>query len=426
MATLKASEVFVPGGMPEHTYIPRAARGLERRLGTVKDNLCKLVTLTGMTKSGKTVLALRVLPRERAVWIDGGTVSAEDDLWNCILQELDGFTAVTKGESRDTTSVFGGELDAGAGLPLFVHARGKLSTELSQGRKRSESQSRSLSPRSAAITQLRKSKRPVVIDDFHYLDRPFQANIIRALKPLVFEGLPVVLIAIPHRKYDAVKVEREMTGRLDAISIPAWDPDELVSIAANGFPLLNMDVSAAVQARLASEAYGSPHLMQEFCRELARIHHVEETGVAAVQIRAISESLFRGVAEGTGKVIFDKLAAGPRQRTDRIPRPLKEGGDVDIYRATLLALARLQPGLDTIQYEDIRAAMRELLSDSIPQAHEISRVLEKMSEIASGDEASTPVLDWEREEQTLHITDPFFAFFLKWGVEGRTRASASA
>ena len=39
-----------------------------------------------------------------------------------------------------------------------------------------------------------------------------------------------------------------------------------------------------------------------------------------------------------------------------------------------------------------------------------------MTEIASSDEASKPVLDWEKDEQKLHITDPFFAFFLKWGM----------
>lgn len=57
------------------------------------------------------------------------------------------------------------------------------------------------------------------------------------------------------------------------------------------------------------------------------------------------------------------------------------------------------------------------MSDNIPQAHEVTRVLEKMTEIAAKDESSTPVLDWEKDEQKLHITDPFFAFFLKWGIE---------
>lgn len=76
----------------------------------------------------------------------------------------------------------------------------------------------------------------------------------------------------------------------------------------------------------------------------------------------------------------------------------------------------MKPAMDKIEYEKLRAVIRLILSDNIPQAHEVSRVLDKMSKIASSDEASTPVIDWEKEEQLLHITDPFFAFYLKWGV----------
>ncbi|MEH1935416.1 MAG: hypothetical protein V7L14_17300 [Nostoc sp.] len=280
-----------------------------------------------------------------------------------------------------------------------------------------QTKSISLSPRSAAITQLRKANIPLIIDDFHYLDRDFQGNIIRALKPLIFEGLPVILIAIPHRRYDAVKVEREITGRLESIPIPTWNDEELLEIPNEGFPLLNVHLSKSIGLRLASEAYGSPHLMQEFCRELTSFHKVETTLSERLEIDNISDELFIKVAEGTGKIVFDKLAKGPRQRTDRLPRMLKSGETADIYKVILLALAQLSPGLETIEYEQLRAVIKDVLIDNIPQGHEVTRVLEKMTEIASSDEASTPVLDWDKEELKLHITDPFFAFFLKWGVE---------
>jgi hypothetical protein len=424
MQKLRTSEVFVPGGLPQYTYVSRAARNLEERLAAARDNLCKLVTLTGTTKSGKTVLASRVFPKDGSVWVDGGTVSAEDDLWNFILENIGGYTDLSTGRSRQTTSTLGGEFQATAGLPLFAHANAKLAAGGSHTRTGSQSESRSLSPRSAAIAQLRKTRRPLVIDDFHYLNRPFQGNIVRALKPLVFEGVPVVLIAIPHRKYDAVKVEREMTGRLEPITIPPWEIDELLAIPTEGFRLLNIRADDDIKSHLAAEAYGSPHLMQEFCRELSRANNVQETAESPISILRIDSSLFRKVAEGTGKVVFDKLATGPRQRTDRIDRQLKDGEKVDIYRAVLLALAHLRPGLDTISYEQIRSALRELLVTNVPQGHEVTRVLEKMSEIASSDEASTPVLDWEREEQKLHITDPFFAFFLKWGMTETKQGAA--
>ncbi len=72
--------------------------------------------------------------------------------------------------------------------------------------------------------------------------------------------------------------------------------------------------------------------------------------------------------------------------------------------------------MQTFEWEQIRASLREVLADYLPQAHEVSRVLEHMATISANEESSAPVIDWEKEERKLHITDPFFAFFLKWGV----------
>ena len=60
MHALRYTQIFVPGGLPDYTYITRAGLRLEDRLREAFDNLCKLVVVTGQTKSGKTVLARRV------------------------------------------------------------------------------------------------------------------------------------------------------------------------------------------------------------------------------------------------------------------------------------------------------------------------------------------------------------------------------
>ena len=416
MKKYKTSKVFVPGGMPQHTYVARSERNLENRLRLVADNLCKLVTVTGATKSGKTVLTNKVFPRNNNLWVDGGAIGEENDLWNYILEGLRGYTDLELEQAKESTSTIGGEIEGEAGLPLVAKAKGKIDAEFSGSHGYTKIKAISLSPRSAAITQLRRAEIPLIIDDFHYLDRNFQGDVIRGLKPLIFEGIPVILIAIPHRRYDAVKVEREITGRLESITIPTWTINELLEIPDEGYPLLNVHLANNVALRLAKEAYGSPHLMQEFCRELALINNIQETQQEKYTIDSVSDQLFTKVAEGTGRIIFDKLAKGPRQRTDRIQRTLKTGEAADIYKVILYALARISPGLDTIEYEQLRSAIKEVLTDNIPQAHEVTRVLEKMAEIADSDEASPPVLDWEKEEQKLHITDPFFAFFLKWGI----------
>ena len=113
--------------------------------------------------------------------------------------------------------------------------------------------------------------------------------------------------------------------------------------------------------------------------------------------------------------MFEKLKRGPRQRSDRIQRTLKNGAITDIYGVVLQALANIKPGIETINYEDLRASIREVLEDSSPKRHEVSRVLDQMAIISASDESSTPVIDWEKEENRLHITDPFFAYYLRWG-----------
>ncbi|HTD67414.1 MAG TPA: hypothetical protein VK846_12875 [Candidatus Limnocylindria bacterium] len=86
---MKVSEVFVPGGLPKHTYVPRAERGLEEQLSAVKDNLCKIATVTGATKTGKTVLVRKVFADDRKVWVDGGHVKTEEDFWNIVGTQLE-------------------------------------------------------------------------------------------------------------------------------------------------------------------------------------------------------------------------------------------------------------------------------------------------------------------------------------------------
>lgn len=413
---LRYQDVFVPGGFPRHTYNPRVDLQLEEKLTEVKDNLCKLVTVTGQTKSGKTVLTRKILSPEESIWIDGGVVSQEDDFWDVIIEQLQLFQSAGAETREGTNSKIGGKGTAEANF-FVAKGSGEISTELQKTRSTKLTGSRTLSSRVTALNGLRSSNVPLVVDDFHYIPRDMQGSIVRALKPLIFDGLPVVIIAIPHRRYDALKVEKEMTGRILPIDIPTWSESELQFISNTGFDLLNYRVSAKFSGELSSEAIGSPHLMQDFCRGVSKLLCVEyekETRNLEVS-KQIVESVFRDVAETIGRPIFEKLARGPRQRTDRMQRELKSGKTVDIYELVLYGLAHLRPGLVSLEYEELRTAIRDVAGAQIPQLHEVSRVLKHMATIAATDQSSTPVIDFEEEEKKLHITDPFFAFYLRWG-----------
>lgn len=94
---------------------------------------------------------------------------------------------------------------------------------------------------------------------------------------------------------------------------------------------------------------------------------------------------------------------------------MKSGTEVDIYRLVLHALAHLKPGLVSFEYEQLRTAIREITEEGVPTIQDVARVLKHMSEIAATDQSSTPVIDFDEEEKRLHVTDPFFAFYLRWG-----------
>ncbi|MEV0473774.1 hypothetical protein [Streptomyces prunicolor] len=405
---LDYTEVFVPGGHPKHTYNPRHTLSLEKKIRSVKENLCKLVVVTGHTKSGKTVLVRSILPQEEAVWIDGGGVANEEDLWSSIVEALDLFQETHISTATQATGELSGEAALEGGF-LVAKGSAKAGAKIGASRGDTNGYSRRVSSKVAALTGLRAAKVPLVLDDFHYLPKTVQGNIVRALKPLIFDGVPVVVIAIPHRRYDSVKVEREMTGRMLSVQVPTWSNEELGYIPETGFKLLRMEFGQDVVDRLVKEAIGSPHLMQEFCRQLCN---------APANISEALDNLFRETAENTiGRPIFEKLAQGPRQRSDRKQRTLKEGSTVDIYGLVLEGMAHLKPALVTLEYEDLRAAIKEIcLPESIPNVQEVARVLKLMAEISATDESSTPVIDFDEEDKRLHITDPFFAFYLRWGM----------
>ncbi len=391
---------------------------MEAKLREVKDNFCKLAVVTGQTKSGKTVLTKNIFPDSESIWISGGSVSNENVFWDSILVRLGLF------QSKSTESKLGisgdivGKGTAEAGILI---AKGKAEVGASVGAKReaTQAEARSVPSQLVVTNHLQRNKVPLVIDDFHYIPRDLQGKIVRALKPLSFEGLPVVIIAITHRRYDALKVEREMTGRISPIEIPTWSEDELQYIPKTGFNLLNCGIPHEMSSMLSSESIGSPHLMQDFCRGLCKFLNI--TYRPQLEMLLINEtqikSVFKEVANTIGRPIFEKLALGPRRRTDRLQRKLKDDRIVDIYALVLHALAHLRPALISIEYEQLRTAVKDVVGTGtqIPQLHEISRVLKQMATIASSDASSTPVIDFEEGEKKLHITDPFFSFYLRWG-----------
>src|ERR1700741_5372967 len=111
--------VFVPGGIPALTYNPRQELHLEERLNALNGVLHKFAVMTGDTKSGKTVLAKKMLPD--AIWVDGGYVRSEDDFWHFVNSHLDLYPTTQHETTSQKSATIRGDASAAA---HFIIAKG--------------------------------------------------------------------------------------------------------------------------------------------------------------------------------------------------------------------------------------------------------------------------------------------------------------
>lgn len=126
------------------------------------------------------------------------------------------------------------------------------------------------------------------------------------------------------------------------------------------------------------------------------------------------EQMFRSISRDAGLPIYQKLAAGPQSRKVRAKRPMATGDQADIYQAILLALAETGPKA-IVPYDELRGALGNLLTNMVPQKHEITSALKHLANISKEIGAETAV-DWDDTRREVNLAELYLRFFLKWQV----------
>ncbi|WP_152664119.1 hypothetical protein [Sphingomonas sp. SRS2] len=273
------------------------------------------------------------------------------------------------------------------------------------------------SAQQASLTALLDRGISLLVDDFHYIPSDIQKAVIQSLKGAVFKGLPVILLAVPHRAFDPVTVEQELEGRFKHIEIPPWEINDLILIPERGFEALNIVSKDALNKAICAEGFGNPLLVQEICSELCLKNGIREKEAASQPIdpKLLGIAL-EEIAQSKGFPKYRKLKAGPDARKKRQARAFKDGGAEDKYSAILTAISSIGPKSRT-SYDDLRGALQNLLiPSSMPAKHEITSALINMSKIAREQIEGEPPLEWVSSEDVLVITDPFLLFYMKWAT----------
>lgn len=410
----KLKEVFVPGGMPSYTYQDRKNLDLENKLSEALDRYSKFITVAGPTKSGKTVLVRKVIPEKSRIWIEGAHINSINEFLALIISHF-------KIKTIDTKTITNGkeilvESEANASIkPFNIGGEFKDKDSIKTSNIEATTVQYASSLAQTAVKSLLDFEHTLIIDDFHFVNKEIQTTIIQSLKQAVFDGLKVILVLIPHRMHEAVTAEIDVDGRLHIIQIPAWQKEELFAIAETGVRALNVRMTASTIDVLVSECFESPHLMQDFCSEMCANSKIFATYIGPLKTLDFvngKDAFFIAIAKNNSSpAVFNALRKGPK-RTDRIPRELKIGGSCDTYEAVLIALKEINL-VTPVKWVELKRGLQKILINE-PQQHEVTRVLEKMDEIAKARDGE-PVLDYIKEQGELHLVDPFFRFYVRWG-----------
>ncbi len=400
-------EVFVAGGQPTVTYIEREDHDVERMLARALAAPNQIVSLAGPTKTGKTVLCKKVLNERDYVWVDGGKIKTAAEFWGTVCSELHipFENSVTSG--RETQVKLEGS------IPFLTTAGG---SHLS-----AKSSTETFKPDSMgwALEFMATERIVLVIDDFHYISPDVRTDIMRNVKGAVFNGLKVLLLSVTHRVFDAIKAESELTGRFTTVTLPHWSNQDLQQIPNKGFTALNVSYPLSLIDMLCEEAQENPFLMQKFCWEICFDNHIEAKKLLSQSIDKIDlHKMCERLALDYGLPTYQQLVAGPQSRKIREKRPLKYGGEVDIYEVVLLAIAQTGPK-SVIKYDELRNEISNLLADKMPQKHEITAALKHLTKI-SKEIGAESAIDWNEQAREIAVIDPYLRFYLKWQVKNKT------
>lgn len=414
---LSAHDVFTPSSFPEHTYVARGDDDLEDKLRFALKTKGQIVSVSGPSKSGKTVLVEKVVGKDKLVPVVGAGVRDADQIWTRVLDWFDAPADETSQKSWQLMT--GARVGAKAETDVIVasgEASGDVSTAFTRRTMGTERKARR--GLEQVIEQLGGTDVVVLVDDFHYMPREVQADVAKQLKEAARRDVKIVTAAVPHRADDMIRANADLQGRVTVIDVGYWRPRDLARIAASGWDKLNVDIDAASVERLAHQAAGSPQLMQALCLYACFVLGTTDRMPKRISERLKDEDhvkacrLTSTIADY--RSLVDALEAGPRARSgDRKTYSFRDGTTGDVYRAILKAIAD-EPLVLTFHYEEVLRRVRDLCDGESPAGSSVTGACAHMARLAEEQLPTARVLTWDERDQILELPDPYLSFYLRW------------
>lgn len=423
MTAPRVQEVFVPGTIPTYTYVDRGDDEFEEKLRRGLRTPGKVVSVSGPSKSGKTVLVRRVVGDANLVNVKVSGVSGIESLWRKILNELgapsEAESFSEQSEETSTRSLFGMNIK----LPTIGGVSAENEVSATEGAIEGSTERYNVNSVSDIVKYINKSEYTLLVDDFHKANsEELQEEIAGTIKELIEDQLSTCVALVPHRSDDLTKADPDLRGRVQLIEMGFWEDSELSKIADLGFDTLNVDFPNKVIEKFVTESAGSPQLMQQLCLtacyELDINEKQSEPRAISVDEDIATKVLEDVVNHSDHRRTVEVLDNGPKVRGEPRKNFDFETGSGDVYRAILKAISGDPPKL-SYEYEELKQRVDDLCVGESPDGSSITRACEKMNELMKENLSKEQPLEWDDTEEkgTLAIPDPYLLYHLRWSEQ---------
>jgi hypothetical protein len=347
----ESQDIFKTSGELRHTLIKRDKIEGYRALRSNIRAKGQIVRLYGDTQSGKTQMALYALDEMRPFQLHGKQIKS--------VADIDASIAENEPEIR--------------------------------GRNRQ-----------AVVNYIADMQRPVMIDDFHWVENEvlfaddpalLQREIIEEFKQLRERDISLLLISIPDCA--ARWLGDESGTRTVALEMPKWRDSQLRPIPEGGFRLLRVVLHPSVIDELVEQSHGNPALVQKFCLRLCHTKNIWQSSRSERPLavtRGELESVLRKVAS---EIYGDRI----KQMVEQGPRYLLVGGKHRItLDGLLLKVLDLKGGFQPLTTNRIR---KTILDEELVDRAERYKITEDriltvgkqlIMQLREADLAETPLL----------------------------------
>ena len=384
MSKQKAQEIFIPGALPESTYVTRKTKigfTYEERLKQALSMNGYLTSISGPSKIGKTVLCEKVIGLERLVEVSGSDFVEEKNLW---LQ-----------------------IGTKAGMP----SGGQFITNPNTEQHMSETY---ILTKDSVLEYYKEHDLVLLLDDFHYADLQMQMYMARQFKDAIRKGFKVVISSLPHRSDDAIRTNPDLQGRISIIDIQAWTKEELKEIPIKGFGELGIYISENQIEKLVEESIYSPQLMQLICLNICTLENVDEKAVGKIDSGTIEKAFRFSTLNLDYEKVTEVIRQGKNPRGKGRKQYITDAyGKLDLYGLILEAIA-VDPPIVSVDFDGLMKRIVSLIDgEEKPTAKSLRDYLENLQELLSVRGRSYEVIEWK--DNTIYILESLFLFYLRWG-----------